>query len=393
VNALYKPLSPEWQEDPYPFYARLREEAPVYWSEEFECWVVARYDDVDAVVSNYTAFSNALGPIAGEEISYKGRPRYSAMFTADPPDHSRLRGPLHQAFTRKSIGELESRTRRVVNELIDAVQPTGLVDLVLDFGEPLSAAGFADMVEVPASMWATLSRWSEVFVILESRLGGPAERDDLRKADDYFRALLEERRRKPSADLATTLVRAVGEGRLTEWEAIDTCFVLVAGAMETTKRLVGNTMFALIHNPDEYRKVREDRSLIPSMIEEGLRYDNSTQTLMRTATRDVELRGQTIRKGQVVHAIIGSANRDGDHFPDPDRFDVTRHSSDHLAFGKSIHMCLGLHLARLQLRVGFNTLLDRLPGLRLEPEAKPRRSRSSFIIRGYDSFPMRFDVA
>lgn len=394
-----KLFGPEMLADPYPVYHRLRATHPVFRVPALDAWVVTSYEAVTAALRN-PQFSSDRFPRVRKRLAAKGLDelvddRVRSMIHMDPPDHTRLRGLVNKAFTPRAVNAMEERIQRLVDELLNAVQGRGM-DMIRDLGYPLPVTVIAEMLGVPTEDRDLFKRWSDEISIV---LGGdvtalPAA--DLRRVAkareelaDYFRAIVARRRREPGDDLLTALVQAEeGGGRLSEDELYSTAVLLLIAGNETTTNLVGNGLLALLRHPDQMWRVWNDPALVPSAVEEMLRYDSPVQLTTRLAKVDLEVHGTKIRQGEWVYLVLGAANRDPAQFPEPDRFDVSRADNKHLAFGAGPHFCLGAPLARLEAQVTLRTLRRRYPGLRLGTE-KPEY-RNNFNLRGLKALPVVF---
>jgi cytochrome P450 len=393
-------LGPSMVADPYPVYHRLRAVDPVHWHEPFQAWVLTRYDDILPALHDLRLSSDRAGPI--EQIIGHGElhPLFSLigkrMTFTDPPQHTRLRRIVSKAFTPPAVAALRPRVQKYVDELLDRVQGRGRMDVIADLAFPLPATVIMGLLGVPVQARDQVKAWSDEFMLVLSSNPSTIPVESYTRAaeaagrlTEHFSHLVDERRKRPQDDLLTVLVHAEDEGdRLSEEELYGTANVLMVAGHETTTNLIGNGLLALLRHPDQLRRVREEPALIPQAIEEMLRYDSPVQLVTRIAREDVALGGKTIRQGQIVNLILGAANRDPQHFPDPDRFDVTRTPSKQLAFGHGIHYCLGVVLAHLEGQVAFETLLRRMPEMRLGPELP--EYRENFNLRGLKSLSIVF---
>jgi cytochrome P450 len=389
----FNPFAPEVQQNPYPYFAHLRNHSPVYWVESLQSWAVSRYDDVAYIAKNTQLFSSApiIPAILGDQNPV---PEVSWLISADPPAHTHLRKLVSKAFTPRMVGELEPRIKEIVAKLLDHIEEQGRgFDLVQDFSTPLPLMVIAEMLGVEPERYREFKQWSDDMI---RATGGaevsPAERERLRGSMDdlrrYFEQAIEDRRRSPGDDLISALVRAEEEREaLTAREVLAMCLLLLLGGNETTTNLIGNTVMTLLSHPDELAKVRGDLAIVPQMIEEMLRYEAPAQALLRVATTDTEIAGKAIRAGSGIMILYGSANRDERQFPNPDTFDVMRNPRDHLAFGFGIHHCIGAPLARLEARIAMDAFLRRFPRIQLGNER--REWVDSFVMRGPKSLSLR----
>jgi cytochrome P450 len=386
----YNPFAPEVKEDPYPYYAWLRAERPVYQNETLGFWAISRYADVVAAARDTEAFSSAQG-IGPEKV------RLPMMITQDPPAHRRLRSLAGKAFTPRMVAGQEGRIREIVNELLDRVIEGGSFDLTRDLAYPLPVIVIAEMLGVEPERRDDFKRWSDAVI---GTFNGPLQGDRLgeylqtwNEFKAYFTETIEQRRREPRDDLITNLIRAdEGGTSLTESEMLNFCLLLLVAGNETTTNLITNGALALFTHPKQAALLRERPQLIESMVEESLRYDSPIQGTFRTTTRDVEVAGETIPADSKVILLWSSANRDAGQFAEPDRYDITRADNDHVAFGIGIHFCLGAPLARLEARVATQEVLRRMRNIRPDPDAMRERVDNPFF-RGLKHYRLLFEPA
>ena len=380
---------------PHDQFRALREEDPVFWHREVDSpgfWAVTKYEDVAKVSRDHRTFSSARCAVflfdpPPEDLGNM----QLMMLNMDPPKHTKLRSLVNRGFTPHQIGKLEPHVRDICNRIIDRVARRGRCDFVADVAAELPLQVIAEMMGVPLEERQMVFDWSNRLIGFDDpELATSPEDGKLAAAEmyAYSNRLAAERRKNPKDDLVTVLMNAEVEGeKLTELE-FDLFFLLLAVAgNETTRNLISGGMLALIEHPDERARLLRDRSLLPSAVEEMLRWVSPVMHFRRTATHDFELRGKKIREGDKVILWYISANRDEEVFADADRFDVARPANDHLAFGLGAHFCLGNNLARLEIRVMFEELLRRLPDL--EPDGDVRRLQSAFI-NGVKEMPVRF---
>jgi len=396
--SLYQLLDPEVLANPYPLYRRLRTEDPVHWDPFLCAWVVTRYQDVVHVLHHYSADRTptpeqltAMGLAAMSPIA---QVMVKQMLFMDPPAHTRLRFLAASAFTPARVEVLRSHIGGIVERLIDAVEPQGRMDIIADLGYPLPAIVTAEMLGVPVEDRDNLKHWSEDFAEMLGNFQHNPDRiprvlQSVEAMTAYFRLRMDEMRRNPRPGLIHSLMTAEVNGeRLTDEEVIANAIVTMVGGQETTTNLIGNGTLALLRNPAEMQRLIDDPSLIPSAVEELLRYESPSQHTARLAPADVELGGRTIRKRQAVIAIMAAGNRDPEQFADPDRLDVGRNDRRHLAFGWAAHFCFGAALARIEGQIAFETMLRRLPNLRFDPG--PLVWRQNLGLRGLTALPVRF---
>ena len=381
----YSPFVAEVKEDPYPYYAWLREHHPVYYNDKLGFCVLSRYADVEAAARTTEVFSSAQG--IGPE-----RAPVAMMIAKDPPDHTRLRQLVSKAFTPKMVEQLAPRIQEIVDELLDAALPRGSFDLVQDFASPLPVIMIAEMLGVEPERREEFKRWSDAVIHVTA---GGAKYGDMdaymqswQEFKNYFSQIIEERLRSPRNDLVSALVQAQDErDALTLNEILNFCLLLLVAGNETTTNLITNGALALYTHEEQRQKLRGQPQLIQSAIEEVLRYDGPIQGVFRTTTRDVEVRGTTIAAQSKVLLLWASANRDPEVFPDPDRFDIERTPNEHMAFGRGIHFCLGAPLARLEARIATQTILRRTKVTRPDPDGVRERVDNA-LFRGLKRFPV-----
>jgi len=393
----FNPFLPEFHANPYPFYHRLRAADPVHQT-AMGLWVLTRYDDVVTALRDprfgREGFEQMLAAVYGDDTTSASRPR--SMLFRDPPDHTRLRGLVSQAFTPRVIERMRSHIQEIVDRLLDRAQNAKAMDVIEDLAYPLPVTVICEMLGVPTEAHAGIRQWSADIARSLDAIGMPSDEGVVKRGRlarqamlDYFRGIIPERRQNPRDDLLSLLIAAEEQGdKLTEGELLITCNLLFVAGHETTVNLIGNGLFALLNHPDQLDKLRENPTLIPSAVEELLRYDSPVQRTARITNTDVELDGRKIAKGSMVIAAIGAANRDPAHFPDPDRLDITRRDNRHIAFGFGIHFCLGAPLARLEGQIAIGTLLRRMPGLKLATSAPEWRESST--LRGLKALPVVF---
>ncbi|MDD9986097.1 MAG: cytochrome P450 [Spirochaetaceae bacterium] len=374
----YDFISEEARTDPYPTYRRLRTLDPVHRMRTIDAWALTRYRDVEAVLRDHARFANA-DRVFVETISM-------SLLELDPPEHTRLRLLVSKAFTPRAVARLHGRIQRITDELLDAVAGVERFDLVAALGYPLPVTVIAEMLGVRPRDLDLFKGWSNVLALSVNAILTTEEVRAIKQAADeayaYFETIIDERRRQPREDLVSALLAAEEEGdRLTREEMLAVMLLILVAGNETTRNLIGNGMLALLRNPGELRRLREDPGLLDSAVEELLRYDSPVQLDDRTVREDVEIGGKSIRAGKRVVAIIGAANRDPEVFDDPETLDIGRGEKSHLSFGRGIHYCLGAALAVLEARIAFASLLDRFPSIRLAAEP---RYRDNVVLRGLD---------
>jgi pimeloyl-[acyl-carrier protein] synthase len=398
--SLFHLLDPDVLADPYPLYHRLRAEHPVFWDPYMHAWVVTRYADVIRVLRDFSAerirTSEQLTAMDLSELNPMARIMVKQMLFMDPPAHKRIRGLASAAFTPQRVEALRSHIRDIVKDLLAKVEGNGRMDLIADLAEPLPCIVTAEMLGVPVEDHPRLKMWSQDF----AEMLGNFEHDAdcvpriLQSTHDmtaYFRAAMRKENLRPDG-LVSSLTNAEIDGdRLTEEEVIANCIITMIGGQETTTNLIASGTLTLLRNPDQLAKLRGNLSLIPSAVEELLRYESPVQHTARLAPEDTVLGGKQIRNRQAVIAVMAAANRDPERFTNPDRLDITREDNRHVAFGWGAHFCFGGPLARLESQIVFEEMLKRFPNWSLEPV--PLVWRTNLGIRGLTSLQVNFSSA
>lgn len=396
--SLYQLLDPAVLADPYPLYHRLQNEDPVHWDPFLHAWVVTRYEDVMRVLHHYSAERTptpaqlaalgmeAFGPVA--EVMVR------QMLYLDPPEHTRMRLLAAKGFAPPRVEVLRDHIAGIVERLLDAVQEQGAMELIKDFALPLPAIVSCEMLGLPTEDWPQLTSWTRSFAeLLGNFQHNPARAATARKTVDdmttYFRQAIRKPTRGPRGLLHSFMAAEVDGDRFTEDEVIANTIITMVGGLETTTNLIANGMFALLRHPDQWALLREEPGLVPSAVEEFLRFESPIQHTARLAPEDGELGGRQIRRRQAVIAVMAAANRDPEHFPDPDRLDVRRSDNRHLAFGWAGHHCFGAPLARLEGRLAFSALASRIGSVRLGVEA-PVWRKNAGAFRGLESLCVEF---
>ena len=355
----YDPLDPAIIKNPFPYYPLLQRDAPVYRVPKRGFYVISRYDDVEAVLQNWQDFTTSSGP--GPAFTTSPVP---AILQSDPPDHTRLRTIISKAFTPRAVRACEPLVEAYAHECMDRILVQGRADLVEEYAIPLPVVVIAELLGVPREDRRLFRAWSdEVVASIGGRRFASGAPIDF---GTYFTRVIEERRREPRDDVISKLFEPNRAGEtLTVPEVLSFALSLLVAGNETTTGLIGNLFFELAKRPDDWQRLRADRSLVPSAIEESLRHDGPNQGLFRHATRDVTPHGVTIPANSKVLVLFGAAGYDAKHFPEPERFDIAREPNRHLAFGAGIHHCLGASLGRLEANVALRVALERIETLRL----------------------------
>jgi cytochrome P450 len=391
-------LDPEVLADPYPLYHRLRREDPVHWDPYLHAWVVTRYAEVVTVFQQLSAdrtpSPEQLAAMGMEELSPVARVMVRQMLFLDPPAHTRVRALAARAFTPRRVEGLRASIAEIVEELLDAVQERGRMDVIADLGYPLPAVVTARMLGLPTSDWPQLTAWSRDFAEILGNFQHNPERVGrvLRSVEEmtgYFRAAMRRPVDPDRQGLLHALMCAEIDGdRLTEEEVIANTMITMIGGQETTTNLIGNGVLSLLRHPDQWERLKAEPSLVAPAVEELLRFESPSQHTARMAPRDLTLGGRQIRRRQAVIAVMGAANRDPQRFPDPDRLDLGRGDNRHVAFGWASHFCFGAPLARIEGQLTFAALARRMPDLRLGEG--PLRWRENLGLRGLTALPVSF---
>ncbi len=387
--AAFDPGEPGFVADPYPVFDELRRAGRPLWHDGLGMWLAARHADADVVLRHRRAGRVFVDRQPLAEMAVFNRLHRDSILDSEPPQHTRLRRLVQTAFGRGHVERLREPVRRIADALLDELADCGECDLLADYAAPLPVAVIAELLGVPESDRHLLRPWSNAMVKMYEYHRPPAVVAAARLAgadfDAYLRELAAQRRVRPADDLVSHLVGAPG---LSDDELVANCVLLLNAGHEASVNVLGNGLLGLFRHPAELARLRADCDrLLPTAIEELIRYDAPLQLFERTAYDDVEIGGVTVRRGQKIAALLGAANRDPAVFADPARLDVGRDPNPHLGFGAGIHFCLGAPLARLELSVSLPVLLRRLPAMELaeEPEYQP-----NFVIRGLRSLRVRW---
>ena len=397
----YDLLGSEFLADPYPLYARLRADDPVYWSEAHGYWLVSRYADVHAAARDPRLSSNGLATLMSR-LPAETRAEFAPlrailadrMLLTDSPRHNRLRGLMHKAFTPRRMELMRLTVQAVLDGLLDEVEQRGAFDMIADVADPLPSRMITMMLGIPAEDRDRFKTWTDAIYLFMGLSNVPildracAATHAAQELTDYLQRELAGVRRSPRDDLLSDLVAAEEQGdALTESELISNVVGVLNAGHETTTNLIGNGVFTLLQSPGNWQMLKDDRDLVPRAVEEILRYESPIQMVARLTTEDFEIHGVTLARAQPVALLLGSANRDPEHFPGADTFDIRREENRHVAFGHGPHFCIGGALARVVGQVVFGTLPRRFPGLGLatqRPEWRPYP-----LFRGLSRLPVR----
>jgi cytochrome P450 len=395
----FHPWHPEVRRDPYPTWRRLRESAPLVRVRLFGGWATGRYAEVERLLRDpcFSTDRSAVPVVQRMRRATRRAPDLRNLFDEnllmiDGAHHARLRGLVGKAFTPRRVERLRPRIEAIVDELLDRAAASGAMDVVRDLARPLPGIVIGELLGTPADDRDRLLEWSEQLVELLDPLSGRDGLEPPRRATaataGYFRALLAERRARPRDDLLSAMLAAEEGGEsLSEGELIALCTLILAAGHETTVNLIGSAAWLLLRHPDERKRLQDDPGLLPSAVEECLRFEPPVQLTDRAVVAPCELGGVALRPGSIVAAVIAAANRDPERFPDPDRFDVSRTGERHLSFGLGPHFCLGASLARLEAQLALEGLLRRFPDF--EGRAEAIQWRRSAVLRGPIAVPIR----
>ncbi|MFD9717545.1 cytochrome P450 [Streptomyces sp. NPDC059076] len=399
MSALFEPWSPSFVADPYPAYEELRAQGRVHWFEPTRQWLVPHYEDVSALLRDRRLGRTYLHRFTHEEFGRTAPPvehepfhtlNDNGILDLEAPDHTRIRRLITKAFTPRTVARLEPTVQRLAAELVTDFVRDGGGDLLARVAEPLPVAVIAEMLGVPDADRALLRPWSaDICGMFELSPSAETAERAVRASVEfsaYLRELIAERRKEPGDDLISALIAAHEEGdRLSEQEMISTCVLLLNAGHEATVNTTANGWWTLLRHPEQLARLRADHSLVPSAIEELMRYDTPLQMFERWVLDDIEIDGTVLPRGSELALLFGSANRDPQRFPDADRLDLARTDNAHITFGAGIHFCLGAPLARIELAASFGELLRQAPTMKLaaEPRWKP-----GYVIRGVYELPV-----
>jgi cytochrome P450 len=385
----YSPYDYAIHEDPYPTYARLRAQAPLYRNEELDFWALSRYDDVLGAFRNPAQLSNRFGVSLDPAVYGPQAERGMSFLAMDPPRHTRMRSLVSKAFTPKRVAEMEQRVRAIAVEHIEAALERGSFDFVTDFAGRLPMDVISEMIGVPKADRTEVRRLADLLVHREADLFDipQAGLEAALVLAGYFEGVIAERRAGGSSDdLTTALLQADIDGdRLSDDEVISFLFLMAVAGNETTTKLLANAWYWGWRFPDERAKALAHAGRVSDWVEETLRFDTSTQMLLRVTSGEVELCGTTVPDSARVLLLVGSANRDERVFPEPDRYHLDRDTSKLVSFGSGRHFCLGAALARLEARVGLTELVTRVADYDVDAEHAERVH--SINVRGFARLP------
>ena len=395
-------LAPEIVADPYAYYGALRERDPVHYNSLLGAWVVTGYEDVRACFRDPRLSSDRITPYYKSKLSGpdadKHRTNYEMMSRwmvfVDAPDHTRLRKLIDRAFRPKAVARMNEHIEQLVKELLDGLSARGEMDFVHDFAFPLPVLVICELFGVPPEDRDQVKAWSEdILTLVFGALDVPDRHDRTRKAfeamSDYLRALIAERRKAPGTDLLSTLLQKEADGEeLSEQEIIATCVLALFGGHETTTNLLANGLKALLENPEQWEKLKADPALLPSAVEELLRFDGPSKAMWRVVTEPMQLGKRKLHTGDRVLLVQSSANRDPERFENPDALDIERKDNLHMGFGYGAHYCIGAPFARLEGIIALRELIKRMPDIQLATDQF--EWQPTLLNRALKSLPVRF---
>ncbi len=395
-------FSPDFKQDPFTTFAQMRDETPIYAHVSpngSTTWYVTRYDDVLTVLRDNDRFVKDIRhtmlpeerPSSGRHSSIQQRINENMLFS-DPPDHTRLRALVTQAFTPRRVEKMQDQVQQIADDLLDQAALQGKMDVIADYALPLPVIVICEMLGIPKADRDMVSTWSQSIISPGSRgLNYRERKRQMRAFVAYLGEMFARRNLDPQDDLVTALVQAEEDGeRLTDAELSSMVALLLVTGHETTVNLIGNGVLALLQNPDQLQLLMENEDLLGTAVEELLRFDGPVETsTTRWVRRDCEFMGQQLKRGDIMRVVLASANRDTAHFDNPDELNVTRQNNKHLAFGHGIHYCLGAPLARLEGKIAIKTLFDRFPQTRLFVSPDQLQWRSGVLFRGLEAFPVQ----
>jgi cytochrome P450 len=397
-------LTPETLSNPWPVYQQLQELEPVHWSEALQAWLITRHEDVTGCFRDPRLSANRtqlfvehqLGGLGTELVKDYLRVSSQMMLMKDGAEHARLRRQANTGFTSQVLDGWRPTIQRVLESLLDRVQEQRRMDVAVDLSEPLPSLVMTELYEIPAEDHDRFQQWANPVATFfgaavgDVRTAALQANEGMAQLAGYLTAAIEERRKRPGNDLLSLLLRYEEEGRMSTEELVaNAVLILVAGHVTTIDQL-SNGVHDLLTHPEQFELLKQQPHLCRSAVEEMLRYTPAVPFMHRVAVEDIELRGRTIRKGQLVFLGIAAANRDPTVFAHPDRFDITRENNKHVAFAFGPHLCLGAGLARRELEIALQALVHRMPGLQLDEQRPPRLKCNSLLFRGFDSLPVRW---
>lgn len=364
-------------ENPYPHYQKWREERPIWWAEDINAWVLSRYDDVRGVLKDAQLFSSqSMGEMEHQAIALP-------LLTDDPPRHTQLRSIVSKAFTSRTLKQMETEVEALVEQLLDDMAGRSTIDIAAEFTIPLPVSLISRLMGIPEQKRDDFKRWSDALVSTGEATEIKDRMPDIMEMAAYFQSLIPERRKNPGDDLVSQVVNAEVNGQcMNDQDIVGFCMLLLIAGNETTSNLLSNLLDYLANDTDKWNELRNDPSKIDAAVEEALRFDAPVQWTNRKATADTEFYGQTVKAGEAVYVLMGSANRDPDHYQQPNEFRLDRTPSDHHSLGHGIHFCIGAPLARMEARYALKGLLQRYESIGHVADKTNERTYSN-MLRGF----------
>ena len=402
---VFNPLDPKFRVNPYPIYEHLQTHDPIHRTRSFAReWLLTRYADIKTLLSNPHIGIDNLPRRLQDKVSYLPLGEnlndlvasiQGWLFFLNPPEHTRLKGLVTQVFSLGEVENLRPRIQKLVDDLITRVYATGQIDILSDLAAPLPTLVSAEILGVPPTEREELTQWSyELFRVFDQPMslqGYQKMNQAALKFNDYFRYLITEKEKRPQEDLMSKLITIRDQDKtISQEELVSFCAMLFSVGQETTENLIGNGMLALLQHPDQMSRLKANSKLIKNTVEELLRFDTPVQIIARLAHKNIEISGTTIQEGDRVYCALGAANRDPRIFPNPHQLDITRQGVHSIPFGYGIHFCLGAALARLQGQVAIDTVVQRLPDLKITSDAL--QWRENIVLRGLKTLPASFTV-
>jgi cytochrome P450 len=380
-------LSRDRLSDPYPDYSSWREHRPIWWAEDVQGWVISRYEDIRAVLKDPKTFSStSMGEGQDQAMALP-------LLTDDPPRHTQLRAIVNKAFTSRALKDMEAEVSTLVDEMLDELDAGGPIDISDRFTIPLPVAIISRLMDIPFERKDDFKRWSDALTGTSEASSLEERMPDIMEMAAYFQSLIPERRARPGDDLISKVVHAEMDGEsLSDTDIVGFNILLLIAGNETTTNLLSNLLHYLADHPDTWDELRQHPELADAAVEETLRYDAPVHWVSRKATSDTEIQGQSIKAGETVFAVLGSANRDESHYPHADSFRLDREKgADHHTFGHGIHFCIGAPLGRLEARYGLQGLLKRFKSVRHASGAANERTYSN-MLRGFHHLWLDFEA-
>lgn len=381
-------FNPDTLENPYPHYQSWRENQPIWWAEDVQGWVISRYDDVRTVLKDAATFSSkSMGEMDQQAMALP-------LLTDDPPRHTQLRAIVNKAFTSRALKDMEAEVTIVAEELLDKLDPNAPIDIAAEFTMPLPVIIISQLMGIPEEKAEDFKRWSDALTGTSEATDLEDRMPDIMEMAGYFQSLIPERRENPGDDLISKVVHADVDGEsLNDMDIVGFTVLLLIAGNETTTNLLGNLLSHVADNPQLWDELRADPRKIDAAVEETLRFDGPVHWVNRKATQDVVIQGQQVNAGDAIYAILGSANRDSDHYPDADSFRLDRpKGQDHHTFGHGIHFCIGAPLGRMEARHGLQGLLKRFSAVKHAPDNENERTHSN-MLRGFHHLWLTFEPA